>query len=96
MSFRLVSDLTPHPNPLSALEGDVIVSTSTERDAHHHPYNTLVLSSSSNETGVELKAGEDNTHFVLIAGEPLDQPVVQYGPFGDYTYRPQHNIGCID
>ncbi|KAI8998734.1 RmlC-like cupin domain-containing protein [Trametes punicea] len=47
----------------------------------HAPYHTLVLSSSPNETGVELTATEGNTEFVLIAGEPLDQPVVQYGPF---------------
>lgn len=60
----------------------MVISTASEKEAHHTPFNTLVLSSSANETGVEMKAAEDNTHFVLIAGEPLDQPVVQYGPFG--------------
>ncbi|OBZ75233.1 hypothetical protein A0H81_04422 [Grifola frondosa] len=47
----------------------------------HEPFHTLVLSSEANETGVQITATEDNTEVVLIAGEPLDQTVVQYGPF---------------
>jgi redox-sensitive bicupin YhaK (pirin superfamily) len=51
----------------------------------HEKYHTLVLSSSEGENGVLLTrpddSTEEDTHFVLIAGEPLDQPVVQYGPF---------------
>ncbi|KAL7283313.1 hypothetical protein ACG7TL_002742 [Trametes sanguinea] len=47
----------------------------------YQPYHTLVLSSAPDETGVELTATADDTEFVLIAGEPLDQTVVQYGPF---------------
>lgn len=44
-------------------------------------FHTLVLSAENNETGVRLTAAEDNTEFVVVAGEPLDQPVFQYGPF---------------
>lgn len=44
-------------------------------------FNTLVLSNEDGETGVQLTAGMDDTQFVLIAGEPLDQTVFQYGPF---------------
>ncbi|OAX44600.1 hypothetical protein K503DRAFT_678410 [Rhizopogon vinicolor AM-OR11-026] len=44
-------------------------------------FHTLVLSNEDGETGVQLTAGEDDTQFVLIAGEPLDQTVFQYGPF---------------
>ena len=47
----------------------------------HGPFHTLVLSAGSEENGAELTATEDNTEFVLVAGQPLDQPVVQYGPF---------------
>jgi redox-sensitive bicupin YhaK (pirin superfamily) len=47
----------------------------------HEPFHTLVLTSAANETGVHLTALEDNTRAVLISGEPLDQQVVQYGPF---------------
>ncbi|KZT11399.1 uncharacterized protein LAESUDRAFT_268223 [Laetiporus sulphureus 93-53] len=47
----------------------------------HEAFHTLVLSGDANETGVQLTAAEDNTEAVLIAGEPLDQTVVQYGPF---------------
>ena len=47
----------------------------------HAPFHTLVLSANSGENGAELTATEDNTELILVAGEPLDQPVVQYGPF---------------
>ncbi|KAL7418856.1 RNA pol II transcription cofactor [Cryptotrichosporon argae] len=53
-------------------------------------FNTVVLSAGAGETGVRLMrpAGTDEeTRFVLIAGEPLDQPVVQYGPFVVNTNR---------
>jgi len=46
-----------------------------------NPYNALLFSSVANETGVQLEAAEDDTQGVLIAGEPLDQPIFQYGPF---------------
>jgi redox-sensitive bicupin YhaK (pirin superfamily) len=49
-----------------------------------NPYNALLFSSVANETGVQLEAAEDDTQGVLIAGEPLDQPIFQYGPFGQY------------
>ncbi|KAL6308995.1 RmlC-like cupin domain-containing protein [Sparassis latifolia] len=47
----------------------------------HEAFHTLVLSAESEETGVQVTAAEDNTEAVLIAGEPLDQTVFQYGPF---------------
>jgi len=50
------------------------------KERHH----VLILSSAANETGVELEAAEDDTQGVLIAGEPLDQPIFQYGPFGQF------------
>lgn len=46
------------------------------------PHRVLVFSSAANETGIQLEAAEDDTEGVLIAGEPLDQPIFQYGPFG--------------
>jgi len=44
-------------------------------------FHTLVLSSNSGETGARITATSDDTEFVLVAGEPLDQTVFQYGPF---------------
>jgi len=46
-------------------------------DAHH----TLILS--SNGHGLDFRNPSNNTdcRFVLIAGEPLNEPVVQHGPF---------------
>lgn len=31
--------------------------------------------------GVELRAGDDGCELLLIAGEPLNEPVITYGPF---------------
>jgi redox-sensitive bicupin YhaK (pirin superfamily) len=31
--------------------------------------------------GIEVVAGEDGARFILLAGRPLREPVVQYGPF---------------
>lgn len=56
-----------------------------DKEVSHDKYYTLVLSSTPGEEGVRLTrpsaAAAEETRFVLIAGEPLDQPVVQYGPF---------------
>lgn len=49
----------------------------------HEKYHTLVLTSKDGEDGVQLTKPENSTgetRFVLIAGEPLDQPVVQVCP----------------
>ena len=43
--------------------------------AHH----TLVLSNKGDEDGIKVKAGDDGAHFVLICGQPLNEPVVQHG-----------------
>lgn len=59
-------------------------------------YHTLVLSNADNENGVEIEAAVDDTEVVLISGEPLDQPVVQYGPFGKRSFVPEivHPVGA--
>jgi redox-sensitive bicupin YhaK (pirin superfamily) len=38
-----------------------------------------VLSTDGNR--IEVSAGADGTRFLLLAGRPLGEPVVQYGPF---------------
>lgn len=47
------------------------------------PYHTLVLSKADGEPGVRItNASHQNpARLVLVAGEPLDQEVYQYGPF---------------
>ncbi|CDO69319.1 hypothetical protein BN946_scf184976.g38 [Trametes cinnabarina] len=45
-------------------------------------YYTLVLDSGKDgETGISITSAEDGMEFVIVASEPLNQPVVQYGPF---------------
>ncbi|TFY66148.1 hypothetical protein EVG20_g4942 [Dentipellis fragilis] len=63
---------------LYILNGNVTVGSDP---TVHNQFYTLVLSAKGEETGVSITATADNTDFVLIAGEPLDQEVVQYGPF---------------
>ncbi|KAJ6584392.1 RmlC-like cupin domain-containing protein [Mycena capillaripes] len=60
------------------LKGTLIVG---RESIPQEQYHTLVLSSNANETGVLLKSGSDDTEFMLGAAEPLDEPIVQYGPF---------------
>jgi len=44
-------------------------------------FHTLVLSTEEQQNGVDIEAVEDGTELCLISGQPLDQEVVQYGPF---------------
>jgi redox-sensitive bicupin YhaK (pirin superfamily) len=63
-------------NPcISVLSGSLVVSDGPPQK----PFNTLVLSAEKGEDGVWLTSDseEEETRGVLIAGEPLDQPVVQ-------------------
>ena len=30
---------------------------------------------------LEVRAGEHGARFILVAGHPLNEPIVQYGPF---------------
>ncbi|GAA6004084.1 hypothetical protein JCM10207_002418 [Rhodosporidiobolus poonsookiae] len=64
------------------LEGSTLVgpSSSPSRTLVKQ-YHTAVLSNQSGETGVELEAETDGSRFVVVAGEPLDQEIVQHGPF---------------
>jgi redox-sensitive bicupin YhaK (pirin superfamily) len=63
-----------------ALDGSLGVGEDSTIYQKHH---TLVFSSSESENGVLLRNVSPSglTRVVLIAGEPLDQEVVQYGPF---------------
>jgi redox-sensitive bicupin YhaK (pirin superfamily) len=40
-----------------------------------------ILSNSPVADGITLTAHNNNTRLILIAGKPLHQPIVQYGPF---------------
>ncbi|GAA6048540.1 hypothetical protein JCM3770_006543 [Rhodotorula araucariae] len=63
------------------LKGQTSVGASSNSLAPIEQYHTAVLSNKDGESGVWLEAASDDVSFVLVAGEPLDQPVVQHGPF---------------
>jgi len=46
-------------------------------DAHH----TVTLTNEASADGVTIRALDGPADFVLLAGEPIDEPTVQYGPF---------------
>lgn len=63
------------------INGELQVGESSDK---HSQFHTLVLSTKDGEDGVQLTRpsdSEDETRFVLIAGEPLDQEVVQVRAF---------------
>lgn len=62
---------------LYILKGSLKVNNSES----HEQFHTLVLSSETSENGVAITSTSPDTRAVLIAGEPLDQTVFQYGPF---------------
>ncbi|KAG0013400.1 hypothetical protein BGZ81_001047, partial [Podila clonocystis] len=47
-----------------------------EGKAHH----TLTFSEDGTDT-IKITTKDENAHFVVIAGEPLKEPIVQHGPF---------------
>ncbi|KAF9323817.1 hypothetical protein BGZ91_003337, partial [Linnemannia elongata] len=47
-----------------------------EGKAHH----TLIFSKDG-ATTVKIQTKDEDAHFVFIAGEPLKEPIEQYGPF---------------
>eukprot|EP00742_Colponemidia_sp_Colp-10_P001215 GILJ01001308.1.p1 GENE.GILJ01001308.1~~GILJ01001308.1.p1 ORF type:complete len:318 (+),score=40.64 GILJ01001308.1:88-954(+) len=52
-------------------------SPESEVTAHH----TAVFSRAENEDVVTVRTQDEPCRFVLIAGQPLNEPIVQYGPF---------------
>ncbi|KAF9975391.1 hypothetical protein BGZ73_000955 [Actinomortierella ambigua] len=62
---------------LYVLKGRVFVGDNAFGGKAHH---TLTLSEDGAEV-VRLETRDRDAHFVLIAGEPLREPVVQHGPF---------------
>jgi redox-sensitive bicupin YhaK (pirin superfamily) len=39
-----------------------------------------ILANNAGADGVTIKAGPDS-RFILLSGKPLNEPIVQYGPF---------------
>lgn len=65
------------------LEGETLVGDSLASSEPIKQYHTAVLSNNEGETGVWLESASSSgrARFVLVAGEPLEQGVVQAGPF---------------
>ncbi|EWC45664.1 hypothetical protein DRE_05225 [Drechslerella stenobrocha 248] len=54
-------------------------------------FNNVVLGRDGAGVDIRVDAGEsEDADFVILAGEPADQPVVQYGPFVQLTEKDIH------
>jgi len=67
----------PVPSALQAFiyvfEGDAMLAST------HLPQHTFAVLSQGDE--LDLTAGDQGVRFILVAGRPLAEPIVQYGPF---------------
>ncbi|KAF9092638.1 hypothetical protein BGX27_001764 [Mortierella sp. AM989] len=59
------------------LKGTVFIGDNEFEGKAHH---TLTLTEDGAET-IKLSTKDQDAHFVVIAGEPLKEPIVQHGPF---------------
>lgn len=63
-----------------SLEGEISVGS----EGKHKPiaaHHTITLTSEEDADGVTVSTGEQAASFVLLAGKPLNEPIVQHGPF---------------
>ncbi|RUS33185.1 RmlC-like cupin domain-containing protein [Jimgerdemannia flammicorona] len=59
------------------LSGTALFGGNHQKGEAHY---TLVLSDNGGET-IPIETTTSEAHFVIIAGEPIKEPIVQYGPF---------------
>jgi len=64
-----------------SISGNIYVGPEGSMITPVRQFHTTILSSKEGQDGVLIEAASDDVHFVLIAGQPLDQKIVQYGPF---------------
>jgi hypothetical protein len=75
--FVVLTSLPISASILPSLQAYTLTGTLSIDGKPYAPSTTVVLTSSPGQSGVELSSvSDEETRFVLIAGEPLDQPVV--------------------
>ncbi|KAI9472191.1 MAG: RmlC-like cupin domain-containing protein [Benjaminiella poitrasii] len=65
------------------IAGSALFGESKHASEAHH---TLVLSNNEGEY-IPVESTSDDCHFVIIAGQPIKEPIVQHGPFVMNTER---------
>ncbi|KAG0036246.1 hypothetical protein BGZ82_004493 [Podila clonocystis] len=69
------------------LKGTVFIGDKEFEGKAHH---TLTFSEDGTDT-IKIKTKDEDAHFVVIAGEPLKEPIVQHGPFVMNTQKEIHD-----
>ncbi|KAG0090520.1 hypothetical protein BGZ93_011216 [Podila epicladia] len=59
------------------LKGTAYIGDNEFEGKSHH---TLIFSEDGTDT-IRIKTKDEDAHFVIIAGEPIKEPIVQHGPF---------------
>ncbi|CAE7853684.1 unnamed protein product, partial [Symbiodinium sp. KB8] len=88
IDFRLKPDAVLHqaiPEGWTSfaytLEGSGQFGPDSEKNETVDAHCTVVFSANKEEQGITVKGGKDGLRFVLLAGEPLNEPIYQHGPF---------------
>lgn len=67
---------------LYTLEGALDVNNGTKSPETITPYHNVVFQQAGDSITASVPEGaSDNARFILVAGQPLNQNIVQYGPF---------------
>ncbi len=67
---------------LLSMQGDVIINADHDQQAHANQLITFEIESGdTGEDFVRLTAGKAGAKILLMSGEPINEPVVGYGPF---------------
>lgn len=72
----------PHWNSfLYTLRGTGFVGDEAVEKNGVEAHYSIILDHAEDANGVRVTAGPQGFEFVIVAGEPINEPVVQYGPF---------------
>lgn len=80
---KLEQDLPQNWNAFAyVLQGVVSFSNGTKKPEAITPYHNVVFEQAGDSVTMSVEEGADqDARIILVAGQPLDQPIVQYGPF---------------
>lgn len=80
---RLEQDLPANWNSFAyVLSGVADFSNGTSKPTTVTPYHNVVFGQKGDGVNISVEEGaSEDARIILVAGQPLDQPIVQYGPF---------------
>ncbi|KAF9946090.1 hypothetical protein BGZ72_000680 [Mortierella alpina] len=84
LDYRMDKNKTVEQSIPSSFTGFIYMLKGTayigDKEFQAKAHHTLTFSEDGAET-IKIKTKDEDAHFVVIAGEPLKEPIVQHGPF---------------